>query len=169
MAFMKKEIVFFNSGIGITVWIGNAGDKKIVYYKEQYERINMPFILGSVRGRCKRYMENDPSNFEMFNPGDTSEKFGEQLLGNLIHDVLDDNTLHICPGAVNEYCQAVWQPIGKIVHEESFTLETGRVAVLIFGFASSTTRYTAPHIFYAKSNDIDIDIESGIIMEIWRK
>lgn len=163
-------------GLGVAVFNGNKGDRKVDQYVKDCTREECPFSTGLVRGSLLK--EIAPQGVQrLYKPGETTEGDPDITEGFVQVVALEDDTALICIGPVSEITgQFDWLRMGKKTHRTDVNgrrtlIPKGHVCALVFGSVVLPDKSIvwAPEVIAAKQGDIFVVIQPNTtMMEGWR-
>lgn len=161
--------------LGVAVFTGNKGDRKVDQYIKEYPRRLVPFSTGLVQGSLLR--EIAPHGQRLYKPGDTTEDDPDIVPGFAQCCCMEDATVLICIGPISKQTGTfAWRPMGKKTHRANtdykpVTIKQGHVVAISFGVVQTTKGdLAAPAVIVAKNGPVDVIMAPGsVMMEGWKE
>lgn len=163
MTAMTKKVVFAGSGLGVSMYLGNAGDTKAPWQDAACSRADAPFLLATVKGAVLRVNAPDAGNNFLMTPGRHTDELPDIVPGPWHWIVQEDGTELICIGPVDERVRAVWTPFRKAVVAlkdagQFYVLEKDGVAIVVTGsVVVAGVRRGAKSIVHAQTMEVHIN------------
>jgi len=172
---MRRRWFRHFGSLGVALFEGDKGDRKVDTYAKACTRTLAPFSTGCVSGAVVRELSPD-GLVRVYKAGDTTDGDPDPTRGKVQICVLEPGTVLICIGPVGgDPKQFEWAPMHKRVvgpeeEDRVLTLEQGHVIAVVYGKVETPKgAHDAPYVIFAKASSVEVTLRKGaVIMEGWR-